>query len=452
MRAGADWPRRGRGSGDRGQAGFRLSAEDRLLLACSRVNLDPPNRELIMELLGADVNWGQLLTKATRHGVPTLVYHHLRSLGASGAVPGQAWDTLERAYRAAQLLAMRQRYEVGRLLDALGVANVRVIVLKGLALVETIYPDPALRPSGDIDLLVCLADIDDVEATLRRLGYLPGEEFQPREWYRPGVFHHLCPYRLPGREVQVDAHWGLLPPRVGVSADVEGLWARATMSSIAGRPVWVLAPADLVLHLSLHVTAQHRLQTGLRHLVDVAEACRHYGAQLEWGAVVARAASWRARRYAYLSLRLARDLLGAPVSDEVLEQLRPDAVGEQVVTSARVRLLTARPAGERLPVSVNLGRLLLPSGGGDRLRLFVARLFPTPEWMVGEYGLPPQSPAVYGYYLLRPFELLGRYVPLLMGAALGGRRGRTEIEVREQDIFLEDWFESAPLEGCPPGK
>jgi hypothetical protein len=77
-------------------------------------------------------------------------------------------------------------------------------------------------------------------------------------------------------------HWDLAPLEVYFSVDVEGIWARAVAGQLAGRPAWMLAPEDLLLHLMLHASLFSRFLTRLHHLVDVAETTRHYARQLDW--------------------------------------------------------------------------------------------------------------------------------------------------------------------------
>ncbi len=416
------------------------STEDRFLLLCARTVLEPAQEQAIRQLAGQALDWHKVASRAIRHGLPTLVYHHLRQLGLEGEVPGDAWRVLEEANRLGVVLTMLQQLESGRLLDALRAAGSEAMPLKGLFLRERIFPDPALRLCSDLDFLVQPGAVKQVEEILRDLGYLPDETYSPREWYQPERVHHLIPYYLPGRKVQVEVHWDLMPPEDGFPIDVEGLWQRARAGQVVGRPVKVLAPEDLLLHLSLHVAAHHRFQTGLRHLVDPAEVIRFWGAQLDWQQVIARATSWKAGRYLYLTVRLAHELLDAPVPEAALDQMRPEMFAEQMVAFARQRLLTAVRPGDPAPASENLASFLLGGQGTGRLRTFWTSLFPSRERMAFLYNLSPDSPQLYFHYLLRPFQLLGRYLPVLIGAILGHEQSSEAIEFKKQELLLERWL------------
>jgi hypothetical protein len=415
------------------------SPEDEFLLACARIELEAGHHRRLEQLLAAGLDWARLLSCAVRQGIPTLVYHHLRSLDGRAALPPPLWATLERAYHLAGWLALRQQFEAGRLLDAFHHAGVDVIALKGLALRGTVYRNPALRPSGDVDLLVRPADIHPAETILQGLGYEPAEAVQTRNGYRPGVFHHLVPYRLPGRGVQVEIHWDLAPPQAGLRIDTEGLWQRATPGQVAGRAARHLAPEDLLLHLALHASILSRFQTGLRHLVDVAEAAHSYRTQLDWQELAIRAEGWGGRHPAYLTTQVAHDLLGATALDGAIGALRPAQFDERLLAAARQRVVDLSPLETPEIVTETLACFLL-AGSVDRLRLLPRILFPSRERMAHLYQVPPESRKLPGYYLLRPFQLLGRHTRLLVGIARGAESAVTLAESRKEEVLLERWL------------
>jgi phosphoglycolate phosphatase-like HAD superfamily hydrolase len=386
-----------------------LPPEDRLLLLCGCIDLSPAEREALARLAYEPFAWDAVLTGAIRQGIPTLVHRHLRMLDDSAAIPSAVMERLARIDQATRLQVMRQRFEAVRLLDMLRAANVPVMPLKGLALRESVYPDPALRPSGDIDLLVGAEHVRQAELALQALGYLPDETYRPRAWYRPETSHHLVPYRLPGREVQVEIHWDLAPPEAHLPVDVEGVWARATAAQLAGHSVWMLAPEDLLLYLALHASLFSHFLTRLHHLVDVAETTRHYALQLDWGRLAERARRWDAQRYLYLILRVADELLGLHGAHQALADLRPAGFHQALVTAARQRVLAMARLETHEWTTDHLMTCALAQSAGEKLQVLWRSLFPSRARMAQLYNLPPESRWLVAYYLVRPLQLLGRY-------------------------------------------
>ncbi|MBM4457735.1 MAG: nucleotidyltransferase family protein [Chloroflexi bacterium] len=395
--------------------------EDRLLLLCARVFPAAAEMEALARLVREPLAWDAILTGAIRQGISTLVYRHLQMLDVSAAIPAGVMEQLAHIDQVTRLQVMRQRFEATRLLDLLHAAGVPVMPLKGLALRESIYPDPALRPSGDIDLLVRAEHVRQAESALQALGYLADETYRPRAWYRPETSHHLVPYRLPGREVQVEIHWDLAPSEVHLPVDVEAIWARAVAGQLAGRPTWKLAPEDLLLHLALHASLFSRFLTRLHHLVDVAETTRHYAQQLDWGRLAERARQWDAQRYLYLILRVANELLGLPDVDQAWADLRPAGFQEAFVPAVRQRVLAmARLETHEWTTDYLMTYALAPSAG-EKLRVLWQALFPSRERMARLYNLPSESRWLVGHYLVRPFQLLGRYGRHVALLTLAGR-------------------------------
>ena len=101
---------------------------------------------------------------------------------------------------ARNMLAGRQ---IQTVTDALNKAGIFSILLKGHALARTVYPDPALRQSTDIDLLVQPRNIPHAEKILENLGYVcPAKTFSISQ----SGYHHET-FSLPGKGLHIEIHW-----------------------------------------------------------------------------------------------------------------------------------------------------------------------------------------------------------------------------------------------------
>jgi hypothetical protein len=391
-------------------------------------------------LLDEELDWDDVMRRVIRHGVPTLLYHHLRGLGCQEAAPPQVWAALELAYRGAHLAAMRQGSACTKLLEGLQEAEVEAIPLKGLALREGIYPDPGLRLSGDVDLLVQQADVETAEEVLEGLGYVPSEAHGPRERFKPTVSQHTVPLRLPGRNVQIDVHWNLLPTEAAVQVNVEGLWQRAVPGYLAGRAVRFLASEDFLLHLALHTSLLSRFQTGFRHLVDIAEMASTHEACIDWQQLIKRADHWRAKPYVYVTLRVTRDLLGLVCPNHVLTALRPVEFDDTVCAAARRRILGLGSAETKVPIPRNAAKFLLMDSADERIRLLSRAFFPPPERMADMHDLPPDAAKLLIHYPLRWFELARRYARLALGLVRRDNATLAVVKTSKCELLLDQWL------------
>jgi len=209
-------------------------------------------------------------------------------------------------------------------LRALTDADVPVIVLKGAALAETVYPSIAHRPMGDADLLVRPEDRDQARAALEAAGYRflpePQQRFSPFDTEFTG---EMAFRRNDGPLIEL--HWQLTPAewlRRLIALDTEALWQDAQPLEIGGVQALHLSPPDTLLHLCLHLTAHSFVHpAGYR---DILQLLNHHQ-PFPWSAFLARASHFRLRTACYFPLEAAASVLGASVPQDVLDALRPPA-------------------------------------------------------------------------------------------------------------------------------
>ena len=144
----------------------------------------------------------------------------------------------------------------------------------------------------------------------------------------------------------MELHWRLAANDLPPQGD---LWQRAVPCASPRR--LGLCPEDLLLHLCVHGCYGHRFVIGLRPICDVAEVVRRYGGTLAWADVEARARRFGWHRGVYLMLRLAKEMLGAAVPDEMLRAL-PSGNLDHALRTARFLILEGNQIGRGLPSGV----------------------------------------------------------------------------------------------------
>lgn len=288
-------------------------------------------------------------------------------------------------YAARELIA---RVALDAALDALWRRGIRPILFKGTALAYTVYRHPHLRPRNDTDLLIERRDVDAVRETLRAEGcaepnYCDGELL-------------FCQFELQktdrlGMTIALDFHW-----KVSTQAAFADLFTYEELSA-TGEPAAALSPharvaagPEALVLACVHPAMHHHNAVRLLWLYDVhllyAGLSTAGRARFE-DLVLTRAVALVCAR----QLRLARDLLGTPVEDTLLDRLERQR-GE--VTA--VYLDESRRWRDELATSLRT----LPTWR-SRLRLLREVTFPRPSYMLAKYGLGrtaagwPLLPALY---------------------------------------------------------
>ena len=281
------------------------SPEERLLVACARGELDEAARAELQSALGAGVDWGSALAGAERHGLKPLLHRHLSSVPAvPRPVLVELWAAYEQGVRRNRAMAI----ELARILDALESTGIPALPYKGPSLACQAYGDVGMRDFCDLDILLRPRDLRRAASILESLGYEPAYPLTAtaaRALVRSPAQYHLV-YR--GPTAVVELHWKT-DPDFPVERDDDAWWEALPRIDLLGSRVRAFALPDLLLVLCLH-GSKHRWEA-LGWLTDIAEVLRR--AEFDAPALAVKARQMRAERRFYLGLRLARDLLRAPI-------------------------------------------------------------------------------------------------------------------------------------------
>jgi len=338
-----------------------------------------------------DFSWPAVLTVAAEQGLLPLLYG---LLGRQTWVPEDGRRQLQQAYTVGRLYHRLLRDELGRLLQRFRTSAVPVLVLKGAALAETVYPDPAWRPLHDMDLLVPPETVTTVMAFLAQEGYRP-----TAPEVAPGIIRAyesqiaLTPTRpLPfGLEV----HWHLFDsPHHQRVIPMDWFWQTCRPLALAAGEACMLGPEAQLLHLGAHLWLHHRGR-GLLWQFDLVMLLHALADRLDWDAVVHRAAVYDLVLSTRYVLNGLATLWQAPVPATVLARL--GALSPSPAERRTVARLTAahRPVLYRFWSDL----LALPTWSA-RLRYAWFNLFPVPAYMRERYGIS-RSYLLPFYYLYR---------------------------------------------------
>ena len=327
--------------------------------------------------------WDSVASMAAHHGFAPLMLPLLRELSEDGCVPNHVVSELRKVALYDIARSMRLRSALREMLMALQDAGARVIVLKGVALATLLYGNPNVRPSQDIDLLCREEDYRKVRDTLAALGYDTDADptLPARRAAHEGYFdrHFFSPDGLVHVELHVDSLKLGVRPRHS-----DSIWLRARHIEIGGVSALALGPEDQVLTLSVHL---HR--HGYNRLIwfkDIDLLIRRYADDLDWGIVTGAAKAEGAQASLWYTLRLLRKMLGAPIPEKVMADLRPNPLIRWAFARIwpELRVLNLRSRTRRRAVQFSISEswrgvipsLLLMGRRRDKIGILMRRLLP----------------------------------------------------------------------------
>ena len=368
--------------------------EFQLLLYSARSQ--PASRQIKQHVDASAIDWGKLLALADQHCVRPLLLQSLKAV-CWDAVPASVRLELEGFCKSNAEKNLLLALELLRLLRSFYENEVPVVAFKGPILAEAVYGDLWLREFRDLDLLIHVQDLTKAEDILLACGYTA--QFPDRD-YRTAFlsYHGQYAFRRGQSDPWVDLHWQFSQDGVVFPLRAAEVWPRLIGETIAGRTVPSLAHDDLALFLAAHGTKE-----GWRRMLwlcDFAEFLRRYQ-DLDWIAILERAARSHSSRQLLLAIELAATMLDAPAPAELLNQARSSSAVQSLARRAREGMLLTAPKGSwefRF--------------GLDTHDKFLHRLLPIKALLttrtVGDHQAMPLPKPLWGlYYLTRPFRLAG---------------------------------------------
>ena len=177
-----------------------------------------------------------------------------RGAGLEAVPPPLALFLLEEISRS-RSRANRLQETLGSVVCALRAAGVEVVALKGAVLAFFHYPDPALRPMGDLDLL--LTDPADLARATEALGGAGWRALldtpRHRVFVRPDERVVRPAAEHPGNPIRVEIHTSFRLPVLGRVFDASAaLRDEAEARDLGGTRVNVAAGSALLTHLLFH--------------------------------------------------------------------------------------------------------------------------------------------------------------------------------------------------------
>ena len=200
-----------------------LPPEEKLLLSLCRLDFNDRQKSEVRQLMKDVRDWDRFVKLANEHGIIALSWHNITGTGNAGYMPAENLAILQKAYYKN---LTRTTYLYDRLSGILELAkngDIRVVLLKGMALERTIYGNRGLRQMTDIDILVREDDV----LKLRKILMMNGFRSEP---FKSPLYRYLIPYlnthipRLTKADCHVEIHYKLFDqPDNSLTEKVTGL-------------------------------------------------------------------------------------------------------------------------------------------------------------------------------------------------------------------------------------
>lgn len=367
---------------------MNMRPEYQLLLYCARTKLSKNNQSEIRKLVNNSLDWDYLVQISKVHDLAPLLYYHLHRIDHEHRIPQPIMDQLHNIYYSNLAHNILLSNELNKILNVFEKKRIPVVVLRGLALAQTIYKNIALRSTIDIDLLVQKKDLSRVVRALLELKFTSPQFGSVTKEYST----ELCFFRRTGSEgkyrptIYIDVHQDITSSirlkRI-IKTDTEGVIRRAHPVKVKDVNMLVIAPEDLILHLIL----RHCFERLIR-LCDIAEVIKLKKSELNWQSLVQKAKESRISSIMYYTLWYARQLLEASVPEYVFKKLMPSWWRKSMLDALLSKAVYPDDSN-----SLSRGRkyflqILMVDRLIDVFLVLWTVMFPSSEWLAYYYGRP----------------------------------------------------------------
>ena len=381
---------------------FKLTPAQEFLCLCIR-HCDFLQQDRI-KILYNSIGDEALFSEAQLNGVASIVAHSLSIVLGAENVP-EHW--LEE-YKAIDDRIVSYMGELEKVAQLLGKNDIALLALKNSGITIGLYPHYGSCPMGDVDVLVSKKTFRQAHTILTEAGY-------------------KLKFRSPLEEDNIEAaeHGGGAEYSVTMD-NGEHLWFELQWRPVSGRwiqpeqepkvddlikrskaidnsKVRLLSPEDNLLQVALH-TAKHsfvrapgfRLHTDVDRIATVED--------IDWDVFTTRVCELKTKTAVYLSLAMAKKLLGTDIPEKVLADLKPNQFKIKLMNNWLEKVGIFEPDA---PKWSKLGYIIFVSLLYDDFKDFFSGIFPPSKQMKSDNEFSNSLLLPY-YHGKRIFNLLVR--------------------------------------------
>ncbi|OGW36764.1 MAG: hypothetical protein A2Y97_13655 [Nitrospirae bacterium RBG_13_39_12] len=329
------------------------------------------------------------------HLLGPYVYHNLKKLQGNENISDEVLAQFENEYYLTAVSNIEKLYASANIFQAFKKENIFGIPLKGVALIETLYRNPAIRPMADIDILVKPDDCQKVRHVLGGLGY------QLFESYR-GSYNFINSENKP----VLDLHTRFTRYEMLFNIDYSEIYRRLRQINFNDQiRLKVFSPEHQLIHLALHLAPGLYSDLNFLNLFDLYHMLKNKKILMDWEYVGDFAMRSGTSSYIYAPLYICEKIFRAGVPAQVLIKLGSELSGKRI-NYLENHYLAAILDKNNTGTKIFLERLVWAEGFLKKLKLIRTALFPERREIADRFNIPENSPRLYGLYMSRLWKIL----------------------------------------------
>lgn len=306
-----------------------LNPTENLILRSACIDLKLENQKIIEELCeNNEIDWNYFIERSLDTLLAPVIYRSFTQLSEeTTCIPVEVMNGLRNIYHTVlrNNLCITGNFE--SLLSKLERENIKVIALKGMDVLHSLYDDFGIRQTSDIDLLFHKSQSNIVRELFLK------EKFWC-QYYMPlgaiKITNHPSPYKFYNQSVSYDIHVGLSKIYDKAQIPVDEIISRVKIAkSFPNSRFYILDANDNFVYLTQHLSEHfYSFDCKLVSFIDLVELIRKE--KFQWNLVIERSVNWNCFETMSEMIYLISEYFGcevpafiiSEVSDEKRNELR----------------------------------------------------------------------------------------------------------------------------------
>jgi len=275
------------------------SREDSLISLSALARKNSGKKKELEKILGEYENWPEF----TENEVSLSVYYHLKKLSLLDSIPPPINRKLENRFLSNAAHNIIHLESLARLAKKLNGQKVRLMILKGAALCDTVYPHIGLRTFCDLDILI-----------------------------HTHAQHHFTAYQQSNHSLPLEVHWDLVNEaspfqKYAFQICLEKFWQDAMSFEFRETEALWLSPEHQLIYLSIHMLKEG--YSNRKWLVDLYYLLQFFRGGIDWNKLFEESEQYQVKRPLYYALYTLDEIFhisemnGDLLSQEILNKLKP---------------------------------------------------------------------------------------------------------------------------------
>jgi hypothetical protein len=228
--------------------------------------------------------------------------------------------------------------------------NIPFIILKGWSFIPDLYPDPALRPFSDVDILIHSTDYQAVTACLTDLGYTakPYVRAGSKPAHTDSKPAHTgskpAPTHIPleitfshPAGIHIDLHTHILTLawwQPAFSIDLRNIWHTAQpYQDSTGLQLQRLSPEVTFLHLCLHLWNHEPFNSRFHTYTDLVLLLRKYSHLMDWDHILQLTMDWHMQNLVFWVSQILQRDFHTTLPIEIQPKSHPKSLQQRYIKS-----------------------------------------------------------------------------------------------------------------------